>query len=255
LKSSPRANILGVGINALTMPLALDILSAWIREQWRGYVCVCTVNTVMACRDDAPLRQLVNESGLNTPDGMPLVWLCRLMGYRQTQRVYGPDLMLAFCELSLTEGFTHYLFGGNTGVPDELRDHLTARFPGLKVVGTYSPPFGEPSAAEDEQMVQMINAAQPDVVWVGMSSPKQDRWMALHRQRLDAPVLIGVGAAFDFHSGRVKQAPRWMQRSGLEWLFRLIQEPQRLWKRYLVYNTRFLFEIALQLTGRRRYPL
>jgi N-acetylglucosaminyldiphosphoundecaprenol N-acetyl-beta-D-mannosaminyltransferase len=209
----------------------------------------------MACRDDESLRRLVNKSGMNTPDGMPLVWICRLVGHPRTERVYGPDLMLAFCDLSQKEGFTHYLFGGNTGVPEELRDRLLARYPELRVVGTFSPPFGEPSEAEDEQMVQMLNAAHPDVIWVGMSSPKQDRWMAMHRQRLEAPVLIGVGAAFDFHSGRVKQAPRWMQRSGLEWLFRLVQEPQRLWKRYLVYNTRFVLEIACQLFGWRKYSL
>jgi N-acetylglucosaminyldiphosphoundecaprenol N-acetyl-beta-D-mannosaminyltransferase len=244
-----------VGISAIRMDDALQAVSGWIRNRQAAYVCVCPVSTVMAAHDDAQIRQLINQAGLATPDGMPLVWICKLLGQRQTRRVYGPDLMLAVCELSGKTGYTHYLFGGNPGVPELLRDRLVARFPGLAVVGVHSPPFGEPTADEDEQMMQMINAANPDIVWVGLSSPKQDRWMAQHRARLGAPVLIGVGAAFDFFSGRVRQAPYWMQRSGLEWLFRLSQEPQRLWRRYLLGNTRFVFHIALQVTGLRRYTL
>jgi len=192
---------------------------------------------------------------MTAPDGMPLVWLSRLHGQKHVSRVYGPDLMLAVCEASVDRGYTHYFYGGAEGVTEALAHRLVSRFPGLQVVGTYSPPFRPLFPDEDEAIVQLVNEANPDIVWIGLSTPKQEYWMAEHVGRLEAPVMVGVGAAFDFHSGRKKQAPRWMQRSGLEWLFRLLTEPRRLWKRYLINNPLFLWLVALQLLGLRRYSL
>ncbi len=178
---------------------------------------------------------------------MPLVWLSRLYGWRNTRRVYGPDLMLDLCERSLATGYRHFFYGGQEGVPDRLSDRLQRRFPGLIVAGTYSPPFRTPTEEEDEEIVRRINDAKPDIVWVGLSTPKQEHWMAQHVDRLAASVLIGVGAAFDFHAGVKRQAPRWMQQSGLEWLFRLGSEPRRLWRRYLVNNPMFVWLMFLQV--------
>ncbi len=168
-------------------------------------------------------------------------------------RVYGPDLLLAVCERSQSAGFHHFFYGGNDGVPELLRDKLVERYPRLQVVGTYSPPFRPLVDEEQTTVIDMINDANPDIVWVGLSTPKQERWMAEHVGPLKAPVLIGVGAAFDFHAGLKKQAPRWIQRSGLEWFFRLVSEPRRLWRRYLKNNSLFLFRIALQEMGLKRY--
>lgn len=251
----PRVNILGVGISAITMRTALAVIDGWIVRQEPHYVCVATVHGVMECQRDPALRRIYNRSGLTTPDGMPLVWLSRLSGFPFVERVYGPDLLLALCEHGLDRGYRHFFYGGEPGVAETLATRLRARFPGLQIVGTYTPPFRPLTPAEDAAVVATINAAGPDIVWVGLSTPKQDRWMADHVGRLTAPVLIGVGAAFDFHSGRKRQAPRWMQRSGLEWLFRLSQEPRRLWRRYLLYNPLFVALVLLQWSGLRRYSL
>lgn len=250
-----RTNILGVGVSAVNMRLALDQIACWIEQRARQYVIVCPVYTVMMCQEQPALRELINRAGMVTPDGMPLVFLSRRMGQPHVARVYGPDLMLAFCELAAGRGYTSYFYGGAEGVPEQLAGALCARFPGLRVVGTYSPPYRDPGVPEDDAVIEQINAANPDVVWVGLGSPKQDYWIAQHRDRLNAPVLIGVGAAFDIHTGRLPQAPRWMQRSGLEWLFRLLAEPRRLWRRYVVYNPLFVFYMALQVLGLRRLPL
>jgi N-acetylglucosaminyldiphosphoundecaprenol N-acetyl-beta-D-mannosaminyltransferase len=251
----PRVNILGVGISAITMQTALAVIDGWIARREPHYVCVATVHGVMECQRDPALRRIYNRSGLTTPDGMPLVWLSRLSGFPSVERVYGPDLLLALCEHGLDRGYRHFFYGGGPGVAEALAARLRARFPGLQIVGTYTPPFRPLTPAEDAAVVATINAAGPDIVWVGLSTPKQDRWMAEHVGRLTAPVLIGVGAAFDFHSGRKRQAPRWMQRSGLEWLFRLSQEPRRLWRRYLIYNPLFVALVLLQWSGLRRYSL
>ena len=251
----PRTNILGVGISAINMDMALAQIEEWIARREQHYVCVATVHGIMECQRDPSLGRIFNGSGLTTPDGMPLVWLSRLNGFKHVDRVYGPDLMLALCERSVHRGYTHYLYGGAEGVASELASRLQHRFPGLRIVGTYTPPFRPLTPAEDEDVVRRINEADPDIVWIGISAPKQDRWMAEHVGRVRAPVLIGVGAAFDFHSGRKRQAPRWMQRSGLEWLFRLSQEPRRLWYRYLVYNPLFIAMVLAQALGLRRYTI
>jgi N-acetylglucosaminyldiphosphoundecaprenol N-acetyl-beta-D-mannosaminyltransferase len=250
-----KVNILGVGISAIDMDDALAQIAHWIDARERHYVSVCNVHTVMECQQDPRMRQAVNGASLATPDGMPLVWLGTFKSKRVVQRVYGPDLMIALCELSVQRGYSHYFYGGAEGVPELLAQSLTARFPDLHVAGTYSPPFGPLAAKENAGLADQINAVYPDVIWVGLGTPKQDLWMAANRNRLNAPVLIAVGAAFDFYTGRKKQAPIWMQRSGLEWLFRLLSEPRRLWKRYLIYNPLFVTLVLLQALGLRRYSL
>lgn len=247
-------NILGIGISAVNLHQAVAEIERWIEAGERRYVNVCTVHTVMECHQESRLRQIVNSSGLSTPDGMPLVWLSWLSGQRHVDRVYGPDLMLALCERSATTGARHYFYGGAPGVADRLVTRLRDRFPGLAVAGTHSPPFRDADVDEDAAVLDAINASRADIVWVGLGTPKQDYWVSRHRSRLIAPALIAVGAAFDFHAGLIRQAPRWIQRSGLEWLFRLAQEPRRLAYRYLVYNPLFVMRVALQLTGLRAYP-
>ena len=243
----PRVDVLGVGVSAIDMDTALDVIDRWITAGARQYVCVAGVHGVMESQRDETLRHIHNAAGLVTPDGMPLVWLSRLHGWRNTRRVYGPDLMLEVCERSLATGYRHFFYGGHEGVPERLAERLQKRFHGLIVAGTFSPPFHAPSASEDQAIVRRINDAKPDIVWVGLSTPKQERWMAQHVDRLTAPVLIGVGAAFDFHAGLKRQAPRWMQSSGLEWSFRLVSEPRRLWRRYLVNNPLFVWLTFLQM--------
>lgn len=253
--ASPRANILGVGVSPLTMRQALDAVDRWIAEGGPHYVCVTTMHGVMESQRDQSLRRIHNAAGLVTPDGMPLVWLSRLQGFSHVERVYGPDLMLALCGHSLARGYRHFFYGGDRDVPDRLAANLRRRFPGLAVAGTYAPPFRPLSAEEDERVVRLINDACPEIVWVGLGTPKQERWMAAHVNRLTASVLIGVGAAFDYHAGVKKQAPRWMRESGLEWSFRLLTEPRRLWSRYLINGPLFLSLWALQAVGVRRYSL
>jgi N-acetylglucosaminyldiphosphoundecaprenol N-acetyl-beta-D-mannosaminyltransferase len=252
---NPRTNVLGVGISLINMDIALDRLDRWVAERAREYVTICTVHTVMDCRRDERLRQIVNAGGMTTPDGMPLVWLSRLAGHRYVSRVYGPDLMLAEMAASQARAHRHFFYGGQEGVADRLAASMRRRFPGVSIVGTLTPPMGTAEELCNARTAAAINAAQPDIVWVGLTAPKQERWMACMRPQLEASVLIGVGAAFDFHTGRVAQAPRWMQRAGLEWLFRLLHEPRRLWRRYLIDNPWFLWELARQKLGLKRYDL
>jgi N-acetylglucosaminyldiphosphoundecaprenol N-acetyl-beta-D-mannosaminyltransferase len=250
-----RVNVLGVGVSAITMADALALIDAWIATGANRYVCVTGVHGVMESQRDPALRDIHNRAGLVTPDGMPLVWLSWLNGHRYVERVYGPDLMLACCRASVLRGYRHYFYGGGEGVPERLAARLCERFAGLKVVGTWSPPFHDLSADEEQTMIDRITAAKPDIVWVGLSTPKQERWMARYGARLPVPVLIGVGAAFDMHAGLKKQAPRWMQRVGLEWLFRLSTEPRRLWRRYLINNPWFVWRLLLQWSGTVRHDL
>ncbi len=255
MRKPTRVNILGVGVSAVNMALVLETIEGWIARREPHYTCVTGVHGVMESQRDDDLRRIHNQAGLVTPDGMPLVWLSKLKGFHHVERVYGPDLMLALCKRSVKLGYRHFFYGGATGVPEQLAVNLQQRFPGLQVVGTLSPPFRPLTPEEDQEVVRIINEANPDIVWVGLSTPKQERWMATHVGRLTAPVLIGVGAAFDFHTGRKPQAPQWMQHSGLEWLFRLLTEPRRLWRRYLINNPIFVTLILLQALGVRKYHL
>ena len=251
----PRYNVLGVGISAVSLDRTRQHVLAARGRPRTGYVCATGVHGVSEAQRNPAVRRALNAAWLNVPDGMPLVWLGRAHGHREVTRVYGPDLMLAVCDAGRAVGLTHYFLGGGPGVAESLRERLCARFAGLRVVGTFTPPFRALSAEEFAALHADVAAKGPDVIWVGLSTPKQELFMAEHGRQLDAAVLIGVGAAFDFLSGRMPQAPRWMQRSGLEWLFRLAVEPRRLWRRYLVNNPLFVARVLLQATGLRRYPL
>jgi N-acetylglucosaminyldiphosphoundecaprenol N-acetyl-beta-D-mannosaminyltransferase len=247
----PRVNVLGVGISAINLQQATTEILRWIADGERHYVNVCGVHGVMECQRAPRHLQILNESGLSTPDGMPLVWLSRFYGHRDADRVYGPDLMLSLCEQGLQTGVRHFFYGGAPGVAERLVDNLQRRFPAMRITGSYSPPFRPVDAPEEPDVLQRINDSRADIVWVGLGVPKQDYWVARHRPALGAAALIAVGAAFDFHAGLLPQAPAWMQRSGLEWLFRLAHEPRRLAGRYLINNPLFVFKIAMQLAGRQ----
>jgi N-acetylglucosaminyldiphosphoundecaprenol N-acetyl-beta-D-mannosaminyltransferase len=232
LAQDDRVDLLGIGISPINLDDAVATIERWIGERSRNYVCVTGVHGVMESRRDQRLRSIHNQAGMVTPDGMPLVWVLRLFGRSRTQRVYGPDLMRKMTAVSSRLGYRQFYYGGAAGVADELTKVLVNAYPELQVAGTLCPPFRELTPEEDQAVVDAINAARPHIVWVGLSTPKQEIWMARHLGRIEAPVMVGVGAAFDFLAGTKRQAPRWMQRSGLEWLFRLCSEPRRLWRRY-----------------------
>ncbi|MCW5559998.1 MAG: WecB/TagA/CpsF family glycosyltransferase [Verrucomicrobiae bacterium] len=248
----PRVNVLGVGISVLNLETVVDVLQQALAAGRRGYVTVTGVHGVIESQDDEALRGIHNASLLSTPDGMPMVWMGRLAGHRSMGRVYGPDLMERVFEWSRVSGVTHYFYGGNTGVAQELKLKLEQRFPGLRVVGTFTPPFRPLNEEERRALAEDVARARPDFFWVGLSTPKQERFMAEYLPQLsDARILLGVGAAFDFFTGRVVQAPRWIQRSGFEWLYRMSRDFKRLWPRYSRIVPRFLWGAALQLVGRR----
>ncbi len=248
-------NILGVGVSAINMDIATDQISAWVDNKEANYICVTPVHSIMMCFDSPELRTIYNDAGMVTPDGMPVVWLSRFLGSSHVSRVYGPDLLIAMCKKTEKDGTRHFFYGGADGVADKLVENLKANFPDLNVVGTYCPPFRPLTDEEDTIILNQIKNANPDIIWVGLGAPKQEFWMSSHLNQLAPSVLIGIGAAFDFHAGLVKQAPKWMQSNGLEWLFRFFQEPKRLWYRYLVNNPRFIFNTLLQVSGAKKYPM
>jgi len=252
---TPRINVLGVGLSAINLDSAIVAIQSALDRKTKGYVCVTGVHGVMEAQRDQPFRNILNRAFLNTPDGMPMVWLGRLNGSKHMDRVYGPDLMLLACETGLKRGWTHFLYGGGDGVAAKLREKLEARFPGIRILGTYTPPFRALNEAEETDLIDTVARLNPDLFWVGLSTPKQEKFMAKYHERLNATVFFGVGAAFDFHAGLMRQAPRWIQRSGLEWLFRLWCEPRRLWRRYFSNNPRFLFNVFCQWTGLKKYRL
>ena len=245
-------DILGVRLALIDYERTLDWVDAMVAEDEQGYICVCNVHTVMASQEDPELRLALMGSSLNVPDGQPLVWALNALGHSLTDRVYGPELMARACARAAVSGQRFYLYGGrNQGALVQLALNLHQRYPGIQIVGGYSPPHRPLSDEERTAVITEINDAKPDVVWVGIGVPKQEKWMAALRPMLDAPVLIGVGAAFDFHAGLVPQAPPWIQRAGLEWAYRLVQEPRRLGRRYLRYNPRFVGAFARQLLAHR----
>ena len=250
-----RVNVLGVGINALNLKSALAQIADAIRNRRKGYICVTGVHGVMEAQTDEGFRAILNNAFLCTPDGMPMVWVGKIRGQSDMRRVYGPDLMLDICEWSQANPCRHFFFGGAPGVADQLAEKLKTRFPKLEVAGTYTPPFRPLNPEEENDLREKVRAARPDIFWVGLSTPKQERFMAQYLPKLDATLMIGVGAAFDFLSGRVKQAPRWMQRTGLEWFYRLCSEPRRLAGRYFKNNPIFVAKIVLQLAGLKKYTL
>lgn len=251
----PRVNVLGVGISAINLNQAVAAVARALETKTKGYICVTGVHGVSEAQGDDAFRAILNRSFLTTPDGMPMVWMGRLQHVTHMRRVYGPDLMLRVCQVAVSSGVTHYLYGGAPGVVQDLKPRLETRVPGLKIVGTFTPPFRPLNTAEQEELARDIDRCRPDIIWVGLSTPKQERFMAEYLPRLATTLMVGVGAAFDFYAGRLRQAPPWMQRSGLEWLFRLGSEPRRLWKRYLKNNPLFVLRAAAQLSGLRKYPL
>lgn len=250
----PRFNVLGVGVHALNLMLARDLVIAAARQRQKGYVCCCDVNSVSCARRDPEHLRRLNRAFLTTPDGMPIVWLGRRTN-PNVSRVYGPDLLLAVCAATASTELRHYFYGAGPGTAEALAAKLTGRFPGLRIAGADTPPFRALGPHEHDALAARLRELRPDFFWVGLSTPKQERFMADESARLDAGLMLGVGAAFDFLSGRVRQAPLWAQRSGLEWLWRLSVEPRRLGPRYLRNNPAFLFRLGLQVSRLKKYPL
>jgi len=250
----PKASVLGMGIDAVNMNQALARIARDLRRQHKGYVCLCGVHGVMEAHRDPGLAGIFARAALVAPDGMPTVWVGRYQGLLMTERVTGPDLMLELMNREEFRGYTHFLCGGKPGVAEELRERLVAQYPWVKIVGTHTPPFRSMSPVEEREFIARINDLRPDIVWVGISTPKQERFMDRYLGLLDTTLMFGVGAAFDFHTGRIADCSQWIKSAGLQWLHRLLQDPKHLWKRYLRNNPAFLFHIALQLTGLKSYP-
>ena len=242
-------SILGVKVHATSMDRALSRLESALESGDKGYVCVTGVQGVMEAQVDPSLKRIINASVLTTPDGRPTVWVGWLRGFFKMRQVTGPDMMLRISALSAEKGYTHFFYGGNEGVAEQLRDSLTQRFPGMKVVGTYTPPFRPLNAEEEADLIRTVGEAKPDFFWVGLSTPKQEKFMHQYLPKLDTKLMLGVGAAFDIHTGRIKDAPYWMKLTGVQWIHRIYQDPVRLWRRYLVNNPKFVYRITLELLG------
>lgn len=245
------ADVLGARINALDWRETLEVLVGWAARSESRYVCISNVHMVVTARNDRALADALNQADMATPDGAPIAWMLRRLGFDKQTRISGTELMLAYLEGAARRGESVFLLGGTVAVLADLQRHLYARIPGMVIAGAVSPPFRPPTPEEDEALVQQINASGARTVWVGLGCPKQEIWMHQHRGRVNA-VMFGVGAAFDFISGAKPRAPLWMQNNGLEWLHRLLSEPGRLWRRYLVTNTLFVLGAARQLLFSRR---
>lgn len=251
----PRANVLGVGVHATTMEEAVRLSGCLLQSGTQSYVCLTGVHGVMEAQRDAQLRSILNRAALCLPDGMPMVWLGRAQGNQPMTRVYGPDYMAELCRWGLPRGYRHFLYGGKPRVAELLRQRLETRFPAIQIVGSYTPPFGALSEAQEHELREQVAACAPDILWVGLSTPKQERFMAEHVGQLDVALMAGVGAAFDLHAGLATDSPDWIKQCGLQWLDRLRKEPRRLWRRYLQNNPAFVWNIALQLTRVRQFSV
>ena len=250
----PLFKIIGVPVHVLSIADTLKWMFLRIESsKLGGTICFTNAYSVVLSQKDPVLRKALRHASLSVPDGMPLAWLGRLRKFPLKRRVYGPELFLEFCQQSQRNGYRHFFYGGHPGIPEKMVQVLKSSFPGIQIAGTLSPPFRALTLDEDEEIVKMINLAGPDVCWVGLGAPKQEIWMMQHRDRLRVPVLAGVGAAFDFVAGRVKQAPFWMREHGMEWLYRFFQEPRRLWRRYLICNLLFLYYVFLEQTGLKEF--
>jgi N-acetylglucosaminyldiphosphoundecaprenol N-acetyl-beta-D-mannosaminyltransferase len=249
----PRAEILGIPLAISDYGAVIAWMDAVVAADARAYVTAAAVNLVMSAREDPATLAAVLGATLAVPDGQPLVWALRALGHARATRVYGPDLMAAHCARAARSGMPIYLYGGHTAdALEQLQRRLRERFPGLRIAGGFSPPFHAPTAAEDARTIAAIDDSGAQIVWVGTGQPKQELWMHRMRPHLRAPLLVGVGAAFDFHAGLLAQAPPWMQAAGLEWSYRLAREPRRLWRRYARYNPRFVAGFARQYWQQRR---
>ncbi len=250
---SPRSfKVLGVSVDAVQIPDVIQLMERWILARTACHFIACTgMHGITEARCDPAFKHILNSADLVVADGMPLVWLGRGHGHAMSRRVYGPELMETFCRMT-GPLYRHYFYGGRPGISERLADVLKQRY-GVRTVGIYSPPFRPLTEEEKVEVDRRIQAAAPDVVWVGLSTPKQEHWMYEHRARLAVPLMAGVGAAFDFIAGAAKQAPPWMQENGLEWFFRLVQEPRRLWRRYLIIGSQFVWNVALELLTLRKF--
>jgi N-acetylglucosaminyldiphosphoundecaprenol N-acetyl-beta-D-mannosaminyltransferase len=251
----PRANVLGVAIDAVDMDQALRRIAEELSSGRKGYVCFAGVHGVMEVQRSADLAGTFAGATLVLPDGMPTVWVGHRQGNTSMRRVFGPELMLEVLQREEFQSYTHFFCGGKNGTAQELRDRMQERFPHIKIVGTYTPPFGPMSTEQEREFVRMVKELHPDILWVGISTPKQERFMAQYLPLLDTRLMFGVGAAFDYHTGRIQDCAEWIKQCGLQWLHRLLQDPRHLWKRYLLNNPAFVYAIALQLMGLRSYPL
>jgi N-acetylglucosaminyldiphosphoundecaprenol N-acetyl-beta-D-mannosaminyltransferase len=248
----PVFRVLGVPVNAIQIPGAIATMEEWIRDKaGTHFVAVTGMHGVVEAQHQQAFKNILNSADLVVPDGMPLVWIGRRYGYKMPRRVYGPELMETFFKAT-GDRYSHFFYGGAEGVADFLAAKMQSRY-GIRVAGTYSPPFRSLTSEEEDQVAGMIQSAAPDVLWVGLSTPKQEQWMWAFHDRVDVSVMVGVGAAFDFHTGRVRQAPFWMREHGLEWLFRLVSEPRRLWRRYLIYGSQFVWNVNLEILKLRKF--
>jgi N-acetylglucosaminyldiphosphoundecaprenol N-acetyl-beta-D-mannosaminyltransferase len=246
------AYILGTRVDQTSYLHATELICHWAQNSLSKYVCVATVNNIMESYDSRDFQRVMNHADLVTPDGMPLVWGLRRLGHKAASRVYGPDLTPLLLEMAAANGLPVGFYGGSQATLGKLHQFTAKKFPNLKVVYAYSPPFRSLTAEEDRYVVESINSSGARILFIGLNTPKQDYWMAIHKGNVQT-VMVGVGAAFDFLAGSKKQAPRWMMRIGMEWFFRLLTEPKRLWKRYLKHNPRFVALFAMQLLGIRKY--
>jgi N-acetylglucosaminyldiphosphoundecaprenol N-acetyl-beta-D-mannosaminyltransferase len=253
-KVGEKRDILGVKFDLIDYDTVLTAIQQWRRAGQREYVTLTNPHSVMLCQRDPAMRHATEGAGLTLPDGVGIILAAKLLRYPPCDRVTGPTLLLRLCDWGRQHGYRHYLYGGGQGVAESLASRLRDEFPGLQVVGTQSPPFRTLTEEEDTARVERINVARPDIVWVGLGAPKQEKWMAAHVGRIEAAAMIGVGAAFDFHSGNVRWAPPLVRRLGLEWLFRLACEPRRMWRRYLLDSPRFLLGVLTQRVLMIRSP-
>lgn len=236
----PRGDVLGTLIDCIDADQAVELVRKWALRRESGYVCHCNAHSVVTARHDDAFREILNEADLVTPDGSSVAWLLRKTGWPQQSRVAGPDLMWNLLDVAQRDGTAVYFFGSTTNTLDKLTTRVRARFPTLRIAGWYSPPFLAPTPDEDRAHIALLNGSGARIVFIGLGCPKQERWMAAHRDQVSA-VMIGVGAAFDYHAGVLKRAPSWMRSSGLEWLHRLVSEPRRLGRRYVVTSVVFIF--------------
>ncbi len=249
-----KAHILGIAIDAVNMEQALAKIAQDLESRRKGYVCLCGVHGIMEAYRNPEVARAFAGASLVAPDGMPTVWVGRHQGNSEMVRVTGPDLMLEVLRREEFRGYRHFLCGGKDRVASELKDQLLSKYPWVQIVGTHTPPFGPMSSAEEAEFLATIRRLQPDIVWVGISTPKQERFMEHYLPLLDTTLMFGVGAAFDFHTGRIVDCAEWIKLAGLQWFHRLLQDPKHLWKRYLRNNPAFIWHIALQLAGLRPYP-
>jgi N-acetylglucosaminyldiphosphoundecaprenol N-acetyl-beta-D-mannosaminyltransferase len=246
-------DVLGVKVSAINLEQAVNLAEQRVAAGKPGYICLTGVHGVMEAQSDVDLRLILNNAVINAPDGMPMTWVGWLQGFDYMDRVYGPEFMTTMCQLSVERSYRNFLYGGKPGVAQLLSNTLQARFPGLQVVGTYTPPFRDLTLEEEKEVIAQVHESRAQIVWVGLSTPKQEKFMAQYVDALQVPLLIGVGAAFDYHTGHIRDCSMWVKRAGLQWLHRLFQDPQRLWKRYLLNNPVFLWHISWQLLKVRKY--